>query len=156
MANNVKADNKDKLSEPVGKGEGIVGSAADYAAYVNFGHRTRGNTFVDAQPFLSTAGEIVAQSLKKTITAEQQIAMYKEISSSFTKSIKDGVEIIKYGNPFDGVELGNDTAILKAVVEITSRAKGLQQPAEVNGGYLRNSIMWRTYKEPKGGGFNEG
>ena len=134
-----------KLSERPSKGEAIVGSAAEYAAYVNFGTRHG-----PSQPFLSTAGEIIARKLVGTITTEEQKAMSAAIAKGFKKQIKDGVEIIKYGNPFDGVELGNDKAILRAAVGVSSQAKSDCPVAEVNGGYLRNSIMWRT-KDSEGG-----
>jgi len=134
-----------KLSEKVGKGEAIVGSAAEYAAYVNFGTK---NT--SSQPFLSTAGNIVAQSLVKKVTAAQQIAMHNSISKSFNKQIKDGVEIIKYGKPSAAADFGNEAAIKEAAIDVTSRAKAL---TPVDQGYLRNSIMWRTEKDD--GGFNK-
>jgi hypothetical protein len=141
---NKKADVK--LSETAGSGEAIVGSASDHAIYVNNGTR-----YQASQPFLTTAGEIVARKLSATITQEQQKAMYKEISSKFTRSIKDGVTTIKYGNPLDGVEAGNKQSLLSAAVGVTAQAKAL---SPVDEGELRNSIMWKT--EDSEGGFNEG
>ena len=134
-----------KLSERPSKGEAIVGTAAEYAAYVNFGTRRQ-----SAQPFLSTAGEIVSRKLTGTISEEMLLAMYKGLKKSFNKQIKNGVEIIRYGNPVEAISEGTIQSLLKASVAVTSQAKAL---SPVDGGYLRNSIMWRTEKDD--GGFNK-
>lgn len=133
-----------KLSERPGEGEAIAGSAAEYAPYVNFGTRNQ-----QAQPFLSTAGEIVARKAIGTITTEMQKAMYKGLRKSFNKQRKGNVEVTTYGNPIEANVDGNKFSVLQLAVGITSQAKAL---CPVDQGYLRNSIMWRT--EDKEGGLN--
>lgn len=137
-----------KLNERPGKGEAVAGSAAEYAAYVNFGTRNQ-----SAQPYLSTAGEIIARkAVGQIITPEMQEAMYKGLKKNFNKSIKDGVEIVRYGNPVEANLEGNKLSVTALAVAVTSQAKALCPVAKENGGFLRNSIMWRT--EDSEGGLN--
>jgi len=133
-----------KLSERPGKNEAVVGSAAEYAAYVNFGTRRQ-----DSNPFLSAAGEIVKAKLKGTITKDQQIELKKAIAKSFDKQRVEGVEIIRYGNPQKGIVEATVKSLESAAASVSTQAKRL---CPVDEGYLRNSIMWRT--EEKEGGLN--
>ena len=75
--------------------------------------------------------------------------MKQELAASFDRQRKDGVEIIKYGNPLKGIDLGTAKSVLEAAVNLTAEAK---REAPKKSGYLRNSIMWRT--EDNEGGFN--
>lgn len=61
------------------------------------------------------------------------------------------VEIISFGNVPKFIEEGNELAILEVLINVTARAK---ENAPVDLGELRNSIMYRKFKEQ--GGFNEG
>ena len=143
---NKKADNTQQLQTQPPKNEAVVGTAVEYAAYVNFGTRRS-----DANAFLSSAPFIVSQKIKNRITAEQQIAMKKALSESFDKQRKEGVEIITYGNPLKGIELGNQKSLIEACMNITSQAK---TAAPNVSGLLENSIMYRVNGEPDGG-FNK-
>ena len=134
----------DRLSERPGTGEAVSGTATEYGPYVNFGTRNQ-----NAQPFMSTAGEIVSRKLVGTVTKEMQLAMYKGLRKSFDRQRKNNVEIITYGNPVKANAEGTKVSVLKAAVAVTSQAKAL---CPVREGELRNSIMWRT--EDTEGGFN--
>lgn len=138
-----------KLTEKAGKNEAVVGTAAFYAPYVNFGHRTRGKGDVAANPFLTTAGEITKAKAKGAITAEQQIALKKEIGSSFDRQRKEGVEIIRYGDPSNAIEKATRKTLEKLSKGLATQAKRL---CPNDTGYLRNSVMWKT--EDDEGAFN--
>lgn len=135
-----------KITEPVGKNEAVVGTAAEYAAYYNFGTRNQ-----DAHPFLSAAGEIVGAKLKGYVSVEQQLAMVAEIGSSFDKQRAAGIEIIRYGSPEKAVAVGTKKALIKAAQAISTQAKSLINNQT---GYLRNSVMYKVDGEPDGG-FNK-
>lgn len=135
-----------KITEIPGKNEAVVGTAAEYAAYVNFGTRRQGSN-----PFLSAAGEIIKAKLKGSITADQQLKMRQEIAGSFNRQIKEGVEIIRYGKPEEAIQEATEKTLLEAAINLTSTAKSL---TPVDSGYLRNSIMYRVNGQPDGG-FNK-
>ena len=55
------------------------------------------------------------------------------------------------GNPFLGVEKGNQRGLLESSIFVTSQAKRLVQ---IDSGRARNSIMYRTAQREEGG-FND-
>jgi hypothetical protein len=55
------------FSEPVSKTDVRMHSMAPYSGYVNYGHKTRGNTFVPPQPFFSQAIEYVKTNFPQTL-----------------------------------------------------------------------------------------
>ena len=146
----------DKLgSQQLTKLEAIAGTACEYAPYVNFGHRLRNGKFYTANPFLSTAGEIVRQKLIRTITEDQQLQINKDVRHVFNKALKDGVEITRYGDTASSVELGTITSVDKGAAAVVSQAKASCPTGKVNGGNLRNTIMWRSGNNPQGKGYGD-
>jgi phage gpG-like protein len=63
-------------------------------------------------------------------------------------------EIIKYGNPEEGLQKGVDKGNIEILARILAQTKVLAPVAQKFGGTLRNSYMWRTDKEEAG--FNNG
>ena len=59
----MKGHNYVELPKPSGKIIAVVGSGIEYAAYVEFGHHTRGGSFVAARPYLGPAVEGKARKL---------------------------------------------------------------------------------------------
>ena len=59
----------------------------------------------------------------------------------------------KFGDPIKGANDGIDKAIMETLAEIATQAKGHAPVAKVNGGRLKNSIM---YQGPEGTGGHSG
>jgi uncharacterized radical SAM superfamily Fe-S cluster-containing enzyme len=60
------------FAEITGKDQVQMHSMAPYSGYVNYGHRTRGSTFVPAQPFFSAAVEYIGQNLTNRINQKMK------------------------------------------------------------------------------------
>lgn len=135
----------DKLTTGVKAGEAIVGTAVEYAPYVEYGTRKQ-----KAQPYLAPSMIVVSQKLAGEYKKDSLLEIRAAVAKSYNRSLgKD----VTYKGPnvsdmLKATDLSNEKTLAAVAAAAAGQAKRLSPVLTSN---LRKSIMWKTVD--KNGGF---
>jgi hypothetical protein len=132
----------DKLKTGVKDGEGVWGSAVEYAIYQEFGTRK-----MRAQPYITPAAAIVKAKAGGTFKKGMEIEITKKLANKYKQMISEGVTF-ESANIEQGITDGVNASIVALLVAATAQSKSM---APVDTANLKGSIMWKT--KNKDGGY---